>query len=107
LGGSSSLNEDAVVDLEKAEELQNFAGLGGDFIDTCEMFNDFQEPYRGNYSPPDTHHKVHLGLSRDVEVTSASCSALQAYLLLLLRQVFLHIRLCALEDDPSLGFGSL
>ena len=33
-GGFGELDEDAVVDLEEAEELEDLAGLGGDFVDT-------------------------------------------------------------------------
>ena len=36
LGGSlGDADEDTVVDLEEAEELQNLAGLGGDLVDTA------------------------------------------------------------------------
>ena len=35
LGGAGDLDEDTVVDLEEAEELQNLAGLGGDLVDTA------------------------------------------------------------------------
>lgn len=34
LGGLGNLDEDAVVNLEETEELEDFAGLGGDLIDT-------------------------------------------------------------------------
>ena len=33
-GGLCKADEDAVVDLDEAEELQDFAGLGRDFVDT-------------------------------------------------------------------------
>ena len=33
-GGFGEFDEDAVVDLEEAEKLENLAGLGGDFVDT-------------------------------------------------------------------------
>ena len=35
-GGFGEFDEDAVVDLEKAEELEDLAGFGGDFVDTVE-----------------------------------------------------------------------
>ena len=34
LGGLGNTNEDTVVDLQEAEELQNLAGLGCDLVDT-------------------------------------------------------------------------
>ena len=34
LGGPGDLDKDTVVDLQEAEELQDFAGLGGDLVDT-------------------------------------------------------------------------
>ena len=33
-GGFGEFDEDAVVNLEEAEELKDFAGFGGDFVDT-------------------------------------------------------------------------
>lgn len=33
-GGLGEFDEDGVVDLEETEELEDFAGLGGDFVDT-------------------------------------------------------------------------
>jgi hypothetical protein len=59
------------------------------------------------YSPSDTDNKVNFGLGGNIEVTSSSSSTLQTDLLFLLVQVFLNIRLRALEDDLSLGFGGL
>ena len=35
-GGFGEFDEDAVVDLEEAEELKDLAGFGGDFVDTVE-----------------------------------------------------------------------
>jgi len=34
LGRACRPHENTIVDLEQAEQLQNFAGFGGDFIDT-------------------------------------------------------------------------
>ena len=34
LGSLGDLDEDTVVDLEETEELEDFAGLGGDVVDT-------------------------------------------------------------------------
>ena len=33
-GGFCKADEDAIVDLKETEELENFAGFGGDFVDT-------------------------------------------------------------------------
>lgn len=90
LGGAGCLDKHTVVDLEKTEELQNFAGLGGDFIDTVTWSMLVSQCAKFD-SPPNTDDEVHLGLSRDVEVTSSPGSALQANLLFLLRQVLLNI----------------
>ena len=35
-GGFGEFDEDAVVDLEEAQELEDLAGFGGDFVDTVE-----------------------------------------------------------------------
>ena len=35
-GGFGEFDEDAVIDLEEAEELKDLAGFGGDFVDTVE-----------------------------------------------------------------------
>jgi len=85
-----SFNENTVIDLKQTEQLQNFARLWSDFVDTS-----------------NTNNKIYLGLSRDVEVTGSPCSTLQSDLLLLLIQILLYIRLRAFEDDFSLSFGRL
>ena len=36
-GGFSEFDEDAIVDLEEAEELEDLAGFGGDFVDTVNI----------------------------------------------------------------------
>lgn len=36
-GGFGEFDEDAVVDLEEAEELEDLAGFGSDFVDTVEI----------------------------------------------------------------------
>ena len=59
------------------------------------------------HSPADTDNKVHLRLCWDVEVTNSASRTLQTDLLLLCAQVLLHILLRPLEDDLSLGLGSL
>lgn len=76
--------------MEEAEELEDLAGLGCDLVDTA-----------------DTDDEEHLGLSGDVEVAGGTGSTLQANLILLLGDVLLDVGLCALENDLSLGLGSL
>ena len=71
------------------------------------MNNSFPGSILHEHLPPNTNNKIHLGLSRDVEVTGSPCSTLQSDLLLLLTQILFYICLRALEDDFSLGFGSL
>ena len=41
--------------------------------------------------PPNTNNEMHLGLSRDVEVTGTPCGTLQSNLLLLLIQILLYV----------------
>lgn len=36
LSGLRDTNENAIVDLKKTEELQDFAGFGGDLVDTIQ-----------------------------------------------------------------------
>jgi len=96
LGGSLGYSDkDTVVDLEETEELEDFLGFRGDFGDTLQ-----------------SDDKVHLGLSRDVKVTSLSCLSLKSDLLLLRGKVLLDVLVGPLEDDLAfllgirLGLGS-
>lgn len=59
------------------------------------------------HSPPNTNDKVDLGLCGDVEVARRTRSPLQADLFLLMIQILLHICLCPLEDDLTLGLRRL
>ena len=52
-GGLVQLDEDAIVDLAEAEQLEDLADFGGDLVDTA-----------------DTHHKSQLGLGRDIVATN-------------------------------------
>jgi len=98
-------HENTIVDLEEAEQLQNFTGFWGDLVDTkTEGVNQWNSPRIYIYSPSDADNEVYLGLCGHIEVTSSSGSTLQTDLVLLLVQVLLNIRLCALEDDLSLRF---
>ena len=101
------LDEDAVVDLEKTEQLQNFTGFGCNFVDAgIQSVPAFKTRQTGG-SPADTDNKVYFRLSGDVEITRCSCGALKADLFLLFRQVLFYISLSALEDDLSLCLGGL
>lgn len=53
--------------------------------------------------PLESDHKVDFGLSGNVEVTSLPCLPLESDLLLLLREVLLHILVRPLKDDLALG----
>jgi len=59
------------------------------------------------HAPTNTDNKIHLGLSRDIEVASSPCSSFQSNFLLLLGQVLLHIALSTLENNLSLRLGRL
>jgi len=87
-GGLGDLDEDAVVDLEKTEELEDLAGLGGNLVDTL-----------------DTDDEDQARLSRDVDGVIGLGSAREADLLTLGIAVLLDVLLSTLEDDlaPLLG----
>lgn len=84
-GGLGDLDEAAVVDLEKTEELQGLALLGVNLVDTLDADNEGE-----------------LGLSRDVERALLLGNALKADLLALSVAVLLDVGLGALEDDLAL-----
>jgi hypothetical protein len=85
LGGLGQANEDAVVDLEKSEELEDLSGLGGDFIDTL-----------------DTHDKDKLWLILNVEAAILLAQTSETNLLALSIPVLLDVCLGLLEDGPTL-----
>lgn len=100
------LDEHTVVDLDKAEQLQNFAGLGGHFVDTGGIVRDGMNAFERDL-PLDADDEKDLGLAGDVEVTGGAGGAAQPDLLLLLGEVLLHIGVCTLEDHLALGSASL
>ena len=57
--------------------------------------------------PLQSDNKVHLGLSRDVKVTSLSCLSLKSNLLFLGREVLLDVLVGPLEDDLAFLLGIL
>ena len=71
------------------------------------MVNIGLQTMPNRYAPPDTDNEVDLRLSRDVEVTRSTSSALQTDLLLLSGEVLLHVLLSTLEDDLALGLRCL
>jgi hypothetical protein len=87
-GGLGDLDEDAVVDLEKTEELEDLAGLGGNLVDTL-----------------DTDDEDQARLSGDVDGVIGLGGAREADLLTLGIAVLLDVLLSTLEDDltPLLG----
>ena len=108
LSGAGSLHKDAVVDLEEAEELEDFAGLGSDLIDTTAKFSGLRDMRLAwRHSPTNTDNKVDLWLGWDVEITGRPCSALETNLILLLGGVLLNILFSTLEDHLAFGLGSL
>ena len=84
-GSLGDADEDTVVDLEKTEELEDLAGLGGDLVDTL-----------------DADKEDELGLSGDVERAILLGGAVKADLLALDIAVLLDVGLGALEDDTTL-----
>lgn len=84
------LEEDAIVDLEEAEKLEDFAWFWCNLAHTL-----------------DADNKVQLGISWYVEVTGSTSSTLEADLLLLAVDIFLYIGLCPLEENSSLGHAIL
>jgi len=90
LSSPCGLDENAIVDLQKSQQLQDFSGFGGNLVDTS-----------------DTDDEIHFWLSGNIEITSSPCNSLQADLFPFLCQIFLHIRLSTLENDFSLCFCSL
>lgn len=89
-GGLGQTDEDTVVDLKKTEELEGFALLGVDLVDTL-----------------DTGNEDELGLGRDVVAALGLGDASEADLLTLIVAVLLDVGLGALEDLLTLGLGLL
>jgi len=89
-GSLGKTDKDTVVDLEKTEELEDFAGLRGNLVDT-----------------PDTNYEDQFGLGRDVERAILLAQAGKTDLLTLCIAVFLDVLLGTLEDDAALLLLSL
>lgn len=89
-GSLGQSDESTRVDLGKTEKLQDLTGLGGNLHDTL-----------------DTNNKGKRSLSGDVEVTGLLGFTLHTNLVGLLLTVLLDVLLSTLEDDLTLGSGSL
>jgi hypothetical protein len=83
--GLGDLDEDAVVDLEKTEKLEDLAGLRGHLVDTL-----------------DTDDEDQVGLSGDESRVLALGNAVKTDLLTLSGAVLLDVLLSTLEDDLTL-----
>ena len=75
------LDKNTIVDLEETQKLEDFSGLGGNFVDTT-----------------DANNEVYFGLSWDKEVTRCTSSTLESDLFSFLSKVFLGVCLSTLED---------
>jgi len=84
--GLVQLDEHAVVDLAKTEQLESLLNLGGDLVDTT-----------------NSHDEGKLGIGGDIEVSSLLCITLKLDLRTFLILVFLSVLLGPLEDLDPLG----
>jgi len=107
LSSPCGLDEDAIVDLQQSQQLQDFSGFWGNLVDTARMFSIFISRISLTNSPPDTDDEIDLGLSGNIEITSSPCNSLQADLFPFLCQILLHVRLGTLENNFSFGFCGL
>lgn len=89
-GGLGQADEDTVVDLEKTQQLEDLAGLGGNVVDTL-----------------DADDEGELGLGGNVERTSGLGLATETDLVTLLGAVLTDVLVGALEDDLALGLAGL
>ena len=89
-GGLGQADKDTVVDLEKTQQLEDLAGLGGNVVDTLQADDEGK-----------------LGLGGNVEVTSLLGLATETDLVTLLGAVLTDVLISTLEDDLALGLASL
>ena len=109
LGGSlGDADEDAVVDLQKTEELEDLAGLRGDLVDTV-VHLLAKSPMTlawcvvtGSDLPLDTDDEEESLLGINLEFTRLLGNAVQADLLTLSVAVLLNVLLSTLEDHATL-----
>lgn len=89
-GGLVDLDEDGIVDLEQSEELQHLSHLW------CHCVNTL-----------DTDEQCDLWHLLNVERATGSCLSLETDGVSLGLSVLSHVRFCTLEDDLTVGLGSL
>ena len=89
-GGLGQADKDTVVDLEKTQQLEDLAGLGGNVVDTLDADNEGE-----------------LGLGGNVERTSGLGLTTETDLITLLGAVLTDVLVGALEDDLALGLAGL
>jgi len=104
LRGLGEAHEDAVVDLQETQELQDLAGLRRDLVDTAESLSRVLLYSSSGIAslPLDTDDKGQLGLLRDVEGALLPAQASKTDLLTLGIAVLLDVLLGTLEDDGAL-----
>ena len=108
LGGSlGDADEDAVVDLQKTEELEDLAGLRGDLVDTVHLLAKSPMTLAwcvvtGSDLPLDTDDEEESLLGINLEFTRLLGNAVQADLLTLSVAVLLNVLLSTLEDHATL-----
>ena len=108
LGGSlGDADEDAVVDLQKTEELEDLAGLRGDLVDTVHLLAKCPMTLAwcvvtGSDLPLDTDDEEESLLGVNLEFTRLLGNAVQADLLTLSIAVLLNVLLSTLEDHATL-----
>lgn len=102
-GGLGDLDEDTVVDLQKTEELEDLAGLGGHLVDTGERSVGAHGTCQMEvHIPLDTDDEDQVGLSGDVGGVLLLGNAVETDLLTLGIAVLLDVLLSTLEDDTTL-----
>lgn len=102
-GWLGKLDENSIVDLEETEELKDFAGLGGDLVDTAIRHQYRLRLYKELENIPlDAHNKDNLGLGRDIKGALLLGLAGKTDLLTLGLAVLLHVLLSTLEDGGAL-----
>jgi hypothetical protein len=84
------LDEDAVVDLQETQELEDLARFWRDLVDAA-----------------DADDEVDLWLGGDVEVAGGAGGAFETDFFALFCEVFFYVGFGALEDDLALGFCGL
>ena len=103
-GSLGDADEDTVVDLQKTEELEDLAGLGGNLVDTvCSVSQGPTGTVAAECDLPlDTDDEEESLLGVNLEFTRLLGNAVQADLLTLSIAVLLNVLLSTLEDHATL-----